>query len=118
MAVMEIGKIDAYHAHIYYDPDTREFAATLRNRLDERFKGAIRLGRWRDKNIGPHTCAMYQVAFGRTLFPEIVPWLALNRDGLTILIHPESGDSLADHTDYAMWMGKVLEINQSVFEND
>ncbi len=61
---------------------------------------------------------MYQVAFHRTIFPEIVPRLALNRGSLTVLIHPESGDGLADHTAHAMWMGEVLEINQDVFDKD
>jgi DOPA 4,5-dioxygenase len=59
---------------------------------------------------------MYQEAFDRTVFPEIVPWLALNRDGLTILVHPDSGDGLGDHTTHAMWMGEVLEINESIFD--
>ena len=115
--VSEIGKITGYHAHIYYDSDTRETASAIRDALGSRFRGAIRLGRWHDKKIGPHTCAMYQVAFGRTVFPEIVPWLALNRGGLTILVHPESGDALADHTDHAIWMGDMLKINKEVFKN-
>ena len=116
MTTSEIGKITGYHAHIYYHPETRETAAKIRDALDAKFRGAIRLGRWHDKNIGPHTRSMYQVAFDRTVFPEIVPWLALNRDGLTILVHPESGDGLADHTAHAMWMGEVLEINESIFD--
>lgn len=118
MMANEIAKITGYHAHIYYEPRTKEIAADIRDALDARFRGAIRLGRWHDKNIGPHTRSMYQVAFDRTVFPEIVPWLALNRGGLAVLIHPESGDGLADHTDHAMWMGEMLEINRSVFEKD
>ena len=84
MTTSEIGKITGYHAHIYYHSETRETAAKIRDALDAKFRGAIRLGRWHDKNIGPHTRSMYQVAFDRTVFPEIVPWLVLNRDGLTI----------------------------------
>ena len=118
MTASEVGKISGYHAHIYYEPETKETAAAVRDALDARFRGAIRLGRWYDKNIGPHTRSMYQVAFHRTIFPEIVPWLALNRGGLTVLIHPESGDSLADHTNHAMWMGEVLEINRDIFDKD
>jgi DOPA 4,5-dioxygenase len=41
--------------------------------------------------------------------------LALNRNGLAILVHPESGDGLADHTQHALWMGEILEINRNVF---
>ena len=49
---------------------------------------------------------MYQVAFAVAEFPRLVPWLMLNRDGLDVLVHPLSGDSLADHTRFAMWLGQ------------
>jgi len=29
----------------------------------------------------------------------------LNREGLNILVHPLTGDSLADHTRFAAWLG-------------
>ena len=35
----------------------------------------------------------------RPSFPDIVPWLMLNRRGLTVFVHPETGDNLADHRD-------------------
>ncbi|MFQ5938851.1 MAG: DOPA 4,5-dioxygenase family protein [Alphaproteobacteria bacterium] len=40
----------------------------------------------------------------------------LNRDGLTVFVHPETGDDLADHLDHALWLGEKLELNLSVFE--
>ena len=60
MTTSEIGKITGYHAHIYYHSETRETAAKIRDALDAKFRGAIRLGRWHDKNIGPHTRSMYK----------------------------------------------------------
>ena len=106
--------IPSYHAHVYYDDASRETAARLREAIAERFE--VRLGRWRDEPVGPHPEPMYQVAFQAPLFPEIVPWLMLNRHGLTIFIHPETGDSLADHRDHAMWMGRVLTLDLGVFD--
>ena len=53
---------------------------------------------------------MYQVAFAVAEFPRLVPWLMLNRDGLDVLVHPLSGDSLADHTRFAMWLGRALPL--------
>lgn len=109
--------IPAWHAHVYYDPDTtRETAARLRAKLAEAFPEAV-IGRWHDTPVGPHTRAMFQVAFGRELFPRLVPWLALHRDGLTILLHADStGDHRADHTDHAIWMGAVLPIRTEVWD--
>jgi aromatic ring-cleaving dioxygenase len=49
--------------------------------------------------------AMYQVAFEAEEFPTLVPWLMLNREGLDVLVHPLSGDSVADHTRFAAWLG-------------
>ncbi len=57
---------------------------------------------------------MYQVAFAVGEFPRLVPWLLLNRDGLDVLVHPLSGDSLADHTRFAMWLGQALPLRLEV----
>jgi aromatic ring-cleaving dioxygenase len=50
------------------------------------------------------------VAFAVAEFPRFVPWLMLNRDGLDVLVHPLAGDSLADHTRFAMWLGRALPL--------
>lgn len=107
----EIDAIEGYHAHIYYTPETRAQAEAVRAALDARFRRAIRLGRWHDRLVGPHTRSMYQVAFAANLFPEIVPWLALNRRDLAVLVHPETGDAVADHTAHAMWLGELLAVD-------
>ena len=107
--------IPSYHAHVYYrDEASRAAAASLREEIAARFEA--RLGRWRDAPVGPHPEPMYQVAFDAGLFPEIVPWLMLNRRGLTVFVHPETGDDLADHRDHALWMGRMLPLRLEVFE--
>jgi len=105
--------ITGYHAHIYYSPETREIAATIREQLDEAFD--VTLGRWREEPVGPHPTSMYQVAFAADIFPEIVPWLMINRQGLDILVHPETGDDLQDHRDNALWLGEKLTLNLEMF---
>src|SRR5262249_4893628 len=42
--------------------------------------------------VGPHTQAMYQLAFPPSLLASFLPWLMLNREGLSILLHPGTGD--------------------------
>ncbi len=112
---MKPTEITDFHAHIYYDPGvTRDAAARLRDRIAAAFPRAV-LGRWHDVPVGPHTKAMYQVAFPVELFATLAPFLMLNRDGLDILLHPETGDDLSDHTDHAAWLGTKLPLRMEAF---
>jgi aromatic ring-cleaving dioxygenase len=107
--------ITHYHAHIYYDPATsRGRAERLRERAGAQFPQA-KLGRWHDELVGPHPRSMYQIAFPTEMLEKFVPWLMLNRDGLTILLHPETGDNYTDHTAHAAWFGAVLPLRLEVF---
>jgi aromatic ring-cleaving dioxygenase len=106
--------IKHYHAHIYYDPAlTRDRAALLRERVSAAFPAAT-LGRWHDAAVGPHPQSMYQIAFPAELLASFVPWLMLNRDDLTVLLHPETGNDYADHTDHAVWFGAILPLRLDV----
>ena len=105
----EIDRIRGYHAHVYFDASTESEAATLRDALDQRFD--VTLGRWHHKPVGPHSAWMYQVAFAPEQFPVVVPFLALNHGSLSVLVHPLSGDALADHFDHALWLGDPLPID-------
>jgi aromatic ring-cleaving dioxygenase len=107
---MDPSSIKDYHVHIYYDPvKTRAKAERLRERVGAQFPQA-KLGRWHDELVGPHPQSMYQIAFPVEMLASFVPWLMLNRDGLTVLLHPETGDDLIDHTAHAAWFGTVLPL--------
>jgi aromatic ring-cleaving dioxygenase len=109
-AAADPGIIRDYHAHVYYDPaGSRERAARLRERVAAAFPDA-RLGRWHDVPVGPHPQSMYQIAFPPALLASFLPWLMLNRDGLTILLHPGTGDDYADHGEHAVWLGGMLAL--------
>jgi aromatic ring-cleaving dioxygenase len=109
------GIIRDYHAHVYYDPATRDTAARLRERAGAAFPQA-RLGRWHDELVGPHLRSMYQIAFPRELIGTFLPWLMLNRDGLTVLLHPGTGNDYADHTAHAAWLGEVLPLRLEMLD--
>jgi DOPA 4,5-dioxygenase len=109
--------IAAYHAHVYYDPQTtRGRAENLRQRVAVEFP-QVQLGRWHDELVGPHTQSMYQIAFPSGVLGSFLPWLMLNRDGLTVLLHPETGDDYRDHTAHAVWFGAVLPLRLEAFQN-
>ncbi len=104
----DASEISGYHAHIYYDRDSREVAGRVREGIGGRFN--VVLGRWHDVPVGPHPKAMYQVAFAPDEFANVVPWLMLNREGLDILIHPSTGEHIGDHRDRSLWLGTRLPL--------
>ena len=116
MAGQDPSTIRGYHAHVYYDEKTRDAAERLRERLKERFD--VRLGRWHDRPIGPHPRWSYQVAFRIEQFADLVPWLMLNRSGLTIFLHPDTGDDIPDHRDHPLWLGQSLDIDLDALKPD
>ncbi len=101
--------IASWHAHVYFDAATRPLAEQLRTRIGQRFR--VQLGRWHEVPVGPHAQAMYQVAFDVALFATLVPWLALHRGGLRVLVHPNTLRPRADHADHAMWLGPPLPVH-------
>ena len=109
----DAGLIRYWHAHVYYDPErTKPQAAELRGWIEQRFP--VRMGRWHDAPVGPHPGAMYQVAFAPEVFPTFVPWLALNRQGLTVLVHPETDRPRDDHLLHAIWLGEKLPLKADI----
>jgi aromatic ring-cleaving dioxygenase len=107
-------RIEGYHAHIYYDPQSRGAAAGLRDAIGARFTAV--LGRWHDEPVGPHPISMYQVAFAAEEFARIVPFLMLNRQGLRILVHPETGNAYRDHAVNGLWLGEPVKLKLEVLK--
>jgi aromatic ring-cleaving dioxygenase len=105
--------VEHYHVHVYYDPSTRERASRLREQVAAAFP-SVTLGRWHDVPVGPHPQSMYQIAFSAELLASFLPWLMLNRAGLTVLLHPETGNDYADHTEHAVWLGGILPLRLDV----
>ena len=115
VAPRPIGDITSYHAHVYYDPDaTQGQAEWLRERVGERFK--VRLGRWHGRAIGPHGAPMFQISFPLALFDSLVPWLMLNRQDLSVLVHPNTDNQRKDHARHALWLGPPAPLFPEVLE--
>ena len=106
--------IRGYHAHVYFDVDTVDQARRLCETVSTEF--GAQMGRVHEKPVGPHPMWSCQLAFEADQFAQITPWLALNRDGLTIFIHPDTGDDLKDHRDHAIWMGSMPDLKLGMFE--
>ena len=109
-----MGTITGYHAHLYFDADTIETAKEVAENISQKFE--LPVGRFHEQNVGPHPRWSVQITIERNKFGRSIPWLMKNRQGLTIFIHPMTGDDLKDHTDHALWMGEMLELNLDIFK--
>ncbi len=109
-----MARIRGFHAHVYYDAGTIGQARALCESAKKRFP--LKMGRMHERPVGPHPRWSCQLAFEPELFGKVIPWLALNRDGLVIFVHPETGDDMADHTRHAIWMGKIEQLDLSIFK--
>jgi aromatic ring-cleaving dioxygenase len=105
--------IRSFDAHIYYDELSFELAKDLIDAASKKF--ILRVGHMHRKPVGPHPSWSCVLEFKPPLFSELVPWLMLNRNGLAVLVHPDTGDDLVDHGDYALWMGEIKALDFSVF---
>ena len=98
-----------YHAHIYYDPtSTRAVAEEVCAALGAHCQ--VEIEAFRDTPGGPHPRANVLVIFTPDQFAQVVPYLMVHRAGLDVLVHPLTEDAVEDHTDFAMWLGKPVEL--------
>jgi aromatic ring-cleaving dioxygenase len=111
MTFRGIGDIESWHAHVYFDAESRDAAWAFRQAVEQQFGAIIALGRFHERPVGPHPQWSYQIAFEPARFTEIVSWLALNHGMLDIFVHPNTGDALSDHRDSAMWIGRSYPLN-------
>jgi DOPA 4,5-dioxygenase len=102
-----------FHAHIYYDPEQVEQAKQLAAAAQARFPVAV--GHFHLRPVGPHPRGSCQLSVPTELFGDVAQWLALNRGGLTIFAHAETGNDLADHTQHVIWFGESEPLDISIF---
>lgn len=99
----------AYHAHVYFNKNTIELATKLCQQAGILF--GLKIGTVHQKPVGPHPMWSCQILFASKHFDQLVPWLEKNREGLTVFIHPLTGDDIQDHSDFAYWLGKSVELD-------
>lgn len=104
----------SFHAHVYFDADTLAQATALCETVRDTFD--IKMGRVHEKPVGPHPCWSCQLTVPYEKFAEVTSWLSLNRDGLVVFIHAETGDDLADHTKHVIWLGESVTLKTEMFE--
>ena len=101
-----------FHTHIYFDEGTTVHAEELYTRVAQELTG-VSVGRFHTRCVGPHPTWMFTMEYSKEAFEQVVLWMMSNLDGLSALVHPLSGDDIEDHTKYAMWFGRQLQLNLS-----
>lgn len=102
-----------YHVHVYFDESTANVADRICTLAHEKY-GVVK-GRMHHQPVGPHPAPSCQLSATPEQFTALLPWITLNREGLTVFIHPETGDALADHRDHAVWIGESLPLHLDIF---
>ncbi len=110
-----VNAYEHYHAHVYFDALTSEFAKRLCREIGERF--GLEVGRHHERPVGPHPCWSCQVSFDARDFDTLIPWLEANRKGLDVLVHGLTGNDMADHTDHAYWLGEAHPLKVEIFRD-
>lgn len=105
--------IHSYHAHVYFDASTLAQARALCEAAARTF--ALKMGRVHERPVGPHPDWSCQLTVAVADIGAVLGWLALNRKGLVVFLHPETGHDLADHSEHAIWMGAVRPLNLGMF---
>lgn len=105
-----------WHAHVYFEPASRDIAWAFRQVVGAHFGNKVSFGRFNEGLVGPHPVWSYEISFEREDFAAIVEWLILNHGTLDILLHPNTDDPLRDHRDWASWIGRSYTLNLAGFE--
>ena len=110
-----------YHVHIYFEAGTagwagmtgvtaEEVAATLKKKFPDMVGRISKVAAQ-----GPHTKPNYAISLKPEGFAQVVQFLQLNRNDLSILVHPHTGDEIFDHKEAALWLGEPVALNESFF---
>jgi aromatic ring-cleaving dioxygenase len=105
-----------YHIHVYCEVGQIPMCQELQERLLAEVPEIEGAGKVRNRPVGPHPLPMFEAWFAVEHLDKVVRWGMANRRGLSIMIHPLSGNDLEDHRDHAIWMGTQLPLNLDIFE--
>ena len=106
--------ITGWHAHVYFDAAEIDRARAVCEAVRDRF--AIPMGRLHPEAVGPHPVGSCQLSVPPEKFGEVAAWLTLNRDGLDVFVHAETGDAWTDHTRHVVWLGQSHALRLDVLK--
>lgn len=107
----DISEVTGFHFHVYYSDNNRENAKEIFRHFPT--------AHWYDKPIGPHTQPMFAIevppSSSRGIphldMEDVYKFMILNRNGLSVLMHPITENELEAHTTLAIWLGTPIPLD-------
>ena len=100
-----------------------DFIATFKNRLGPKctslfFQDKLCMFEPDRQPAGPFPTAQWSVFIMPEDFLDVVSWIMQHKGPYDILVHPNTGCEMEDHSTWAMWGGHPWEINMDAFGHD
>lgn len=102
-----------YHAHIYFRPDEAAAIAALHARAQEDLGAVASVWPIRHRPVGPHPLPMFEIEFKHPSREAVLAWIQAHHGSHDVLLHPETGNDLIDHTTHAVWLGAPQPLDLS-----
>ncbi|KAG8832671.1 hypothetical protein FRC17_000890 [Serendipita sp. 399] len=114
--IRPIDKGNSFDFHIYYLPNNaneKKYAQELHERIRREFP-EMRIYKFWDRPVGPHPIPMFEAnTFTPIETGTLFGFLTIWRGPLFVLIHPNTGDALKDHTELCSWIGRPVPVDTS-----
>ena len=107
-------KIKNWHAHLYFPTQKSSLVKPLTEKISKEFGYPV--GTIWDKPVGPHPIGSCQITVPAGELDRFIPWLMVNRGEWDVFLHPNTGNDLEDHQNYALWLGRSYELNLGIFK--
>lgn len=104
-----------YHAHVYFHPEERTKIEKVHAEATQE-TALMRVFRIVPFPVGPHATGMFEAHFRGDTRDAVIEWLEKHRQGLSVLIHEDTGDDHRDHSENILWLGQSLPIDFKFFD--
>jgi len=109
-------RAETYHAHLYFDDAQVPFATELHARAQRDLGGLATIWPMRMVPVGPHNSPMFEIEFPHASREAVLDWVLAHHGPLSVMLHPETGDVMADHRDHSVWLGRNLGLKLDILE--
>ena len=105
------------HAHIYFPLDQKASAEAVRATISSQLSGFYStLSELNDRPIGPHPLPSFEVHFSEEHLSRFRTFFESHRQGLSVLIHRDTGDDPLDHRENIEWLGSPVALDFGFFD--